>query len=214
MGKKKKKKSPDIQPATRSQAPAKCQEAPLWHGTRQQDSFLSTRWPIAKRIGSWLWRGLEALAILGVIGVYYQFSPNLSLVPSVSFSASDPFHIPFVISNNGYWDLKNIVTTCHLIQAYDTHNGYSANNLIETDGGKSPRLSPGEGLSVSCGWSGLSSDAKVAKADITMRVMFDLLLYGQQTRYFRFVAAKDSADQWHWLPQPCSKRIWSCGGSK
>ncbi len=151
---------------------------------------------------------IEATALVGVFAAYYQFSPNISVSPYPAFRASDPFDIPFIIANNGQWDLTNIQATCSLKSVLYTGPNNSKmeviDSMVTTEQGKSKMLSPGEGLSAKCELKRLAfmKGTTIQNAEIGMIVRFSIAFFGDIERSITFVASKDEFGDWHWLPQP------------
>jgi hypothetical protein len=111
--------------------------------------WISTLWHYAKGIWSIVGFLLQVAAIAAAVALYFQFSPNISISPERHFVTSDAFRVPFIISNNGHWNLDNVQSVCILndvkFKGIDIRR-----SSVSTIEGHSERLSPGEGLTVRC----------------------------------------------------------------
>ena len=202
----KKTKGQDTQSTTPPQPLEQCHSQSSQHDSLIRYPWISTLWHYAKGIWNFVTFLLQLAAMAAAVALYFRFSPNISISPVSTFQSSDAFSVPFIISNNGYWDFHDVQTTCSLkdvqFKGIDLRN-----SAVRTEKGAAHVLSPGEGLTVTCEMDHFlnAPDMKLQSADIGMVVTFRIFLYGKQTRSFRFIAAQDRSNQWHWLPQPIAK---------
>jgi hypothetical protein len=176
-------------------------------GIRSTTPRISTLWGYTKGIWSIVVFLLQVVAIASAVTLYFQFSPNISISPERHFVTSDAFRVPFVISNNGHWNLENVQSVCILNDVQ--FKGLSIRrSSISTVEGHSERLSPGEGLTVKCEREVMVTSfppTELEKADIKISVTVNTFIFGKDERSFRFTAEKSEDGRWHWLPKPMLK---------
>jgi hypothetical protein len=142
------------------------------------------------------------------VGFYFQFSPNISVTPHAAFG-SDPFHTPFIISNNSYLKFSNVRTHCLLSNVKFIRGGGMTGGDFSSKDGEAHLIAPGESIAVSCVQESINiaPNEGLLSADIRIDVMFEVFPYGyrDEEKTFRFVAVKTDNGHWFWLPQPIGK---------
>jgi hypothetical protein len=186
---------------------------------RQGDQTLSEK----PRSVLWRWAakvGAVLFTLLGAAAALDQFSPRLSLATDAPFDPSDPFSIPFILTNESSFSIHDVGMWCKI------------NSLVLT----SPR-SPGGKLEIARGTSGAtqsvadtisSEDRKesfcfftldpvrqlagipedvpfeLQEGDISISISYRpyLLWPKKSERAFHFVALRASDGSLRWIPSP------------
>ncbi len=139
----------------------------------------------------------------------YAESPSkIAISPLSSLNQSDPFAIPFEVSNSGYTDLYDVRFLCSykdVEESYgskiltpggdeETTGGFTTNSLV------AERLGRGRKATFACPFP-FHFAGPIVKADIRIVVSFRFMM---RTKYHvrRFTLAKDATGQSHWSEQP------------
>jgi hypothetical protein len=126
----------------------------------------------------------------------------MTVSPQEPLNKSQPFSVPFRISNTGYFSFHVVVVTCYL---HDVEFGGTGGSIAFThstvhhggwDGGT---LERGDSQTVVCDFA----NSVPKKADIAIVIDYTALFIPDALKsrhYFRFIGTY--GDNWQWLAQP------------
>ena len=151
------------------------------------------------------WNMVTVLTILGVVLAavgLIALRPQLKVEPSVATDRSQPFSVPFKISNDGLLSVQNVKISFYVhrleVGPITVNRSISENNEWETG-----ELGRGESKTVIFHFARAPMLPK--KADVA--IVVDHTAWGVPFKtlrsVFRFVGVY--GDTWQWLPQPSSE---------
>lgn len=152
---------------------------------------------LAKRT---LVRAFSAVAVVsGLLALAY---PRLTVAAQPLLNPSDPFSAPFVVSNDGYIPLTDVVISCVIDRirgAADVDGSISRPPERQID-----RLGVGERTSTACPAPVV---APIESADVLISVQFSpARIAYPMTWEYRFVGQPDGIGGWTWQQQPVESR--------
>jgi hypothetical protein len=161
----------------------------------------------------WKWIFVYGFALLGVVAVFYDFSPKISVSPYQLIDSHDAFSAPFVITNEGYLSIRQVTAQCHVKQAQFELEIHAKNVQISSSlYDIAERMLPAEKLTVKCrlreAIQALTTHQLpgLIMADILIEIEYQpWLWYTKAQREFRFISARNFDGSWQWLPQPVNK---------
>ncbi len=141
---------------------------------------------------------LGALGLLGLV----ELRPQMTVSPQEPLNKSQPFSVPFRISNTGYFSFHVFLVVCyiHEVEFPGTTGPITfSGSTVHQGGWEGGTLERGDSQTVICNLA----NAIPKKADIAIVIDYAALFIPdvlKSRRYFRFVGA--FGDNWQWLPQP------------
>ena len=152
----------------------------------------------------------KATAIIGLVasmlGIYSVF-PNLSVSPDTPLDPADPTSAPFIVTNNGFWTLSDMLLQCRIERKISTRTIVERGNDMGNLENVRDDLNPSESRAVSCNGAvgngpGLYVEgAKVLVADVTIWVSYAIsaIPLPRRTRSYAFHTVTDASGQFRWI---------------
>lgn len=188
------------------------------HGSKQKtlEKSKSNTSDSRKSIGSKLW--LIVQIIMGVLSLWgiilttwVIFYPRVSVCPGDALDSSNPANTPFIIKNQGYVSIHNVVSSSPMnIITYP--GGTVAKAEVPFDNSFSnPQqvakvIAPEKQFTILLPFIYMENN-KIEESDIAIKLTFNPIkwLPWQYETIHRFVSVKDKDGQWKWYPQPIDK---------
>ncbi|MHB8527047.1 MAG: hypothetical protein ACYDD2_12920 [Candidatus Acidiferrales bacterium] len=153
---------------------------------------------------------LGAIAVVGFLIAVHTLWPRVTVQSGAPLKTSDPFGTTFVFSNVGPLAVMDVQFSCKM-DFEDANQNIFANNTEFNRAYSVSRLSPNDETTVGCnfpsdGFQSFVTSAPILRADATINVSFRGSFIPWRTeRSFKFLAAKDSNGEFHWIPLAATK---------
>lgn len=131
----------------------------------------------------------------------------MSVTVTESLHPDSPFTAPFVVSNDGYFNLNDV--TCHCIVrkviVSGMHDLDLSDNRVETANAPIPVLKPNEKTTVNCP-SMLALDTPLMRADMDVVLTYrGSFIPFRMSKPFRFTTEMASDKRLRWFPRSGSE---------
>ncbi len=144
-------------------------------------------------------------AIITIVTLYTSllvFLPRISISPSVILDPQDPFKTPFIITNDGFFKIKDISVRTALIKVIDTNNTRFEGVGLESNINDQQRLRPSKQTNLNIHPNifihGIKAPFK--EAEIGIAVDFQSLYFFNKSEVFKFRMATTTAGEANWIP--------------
>lgn len=120
------------------------------------------------------WRGLVGVSVLfSILSSLFFLPPRLSIEPGATVEKLNPFYTPFILANQGYFDLLDMEFTCGLgsVVLRDNQVPSISNIGFQIGGTEVPLLGPGKSTSIPFNRI-FNKDMHIESADITVAVSY------------------------------------------
>jgi hypothetical protein len=137
---------------------------------------------------------------------YHFFDPRMSISAATALNPSDPFSVPFVLSNDGNVSI-HCVSYIWIFNSVESEKGTIFDHVEIRDSRYiRARLYPSEKDTFRClfarNFASLRLYLPIKYADMILRVLYrPSFRFSQQSKYFRFVMQRSTDNQLYWFPQ-------------
>jgi hypothetical protein len=145
--------------------------------------------------------------LLGMANVFLAWNSRLSVTSLSSLNPLNPFATPFMVTNDGYFPVYTARFACMIekieyepLSPDDTTT--IQHNRLRLPAQSIGRIGAREARTIQC-QLGIGRPSPITAIDLVIQVCFrPLLLPWDFHQQQRFVTAKDSSGQIHWIKQP------------
>ena len=143
--------------------------------------------------------GLTILGILLTVVGLIALRPQLTVSTSDGIEKSQPFSVPFKVTNTGLLAVKEVKIYCY-VRALKVGTFTADRNLVGDKGWGAAELERGESKTIICRF--VKGDVVPKSADIAIVVDYHAfgIPFKKLRRFFRFVGEHENG--WQWLAQP------------
>jgi hypothetical protein len=140
---------------------------------------------------------------LAFLGGWAVVRPDVRVEPYIQLDPSSPFSERFKVSNNGYFEIYDVDSSCGIISANTDKNQVFKNGLVDSGSGYRNVLGAGDSTTVDCPLSKyVRFDAKYVSAEIVFFVKYRPSWYMWHKRKMaRFSGELDSEGHVQWVPR-------------
>ena len=169
-----------------------------------------------KSIGSKVWLIVQIImTVLSLWGIFLTtwviYYPRVSVSPGDALDSSNPANTPFIIKNQGYVSIYDVVPSCAMdfitypsgITAIAEKPFANDFSIIEQN---AKVIAPEEPYTILLPFI-LMENNKIEESDIAIKLTFKPIkwLSWQHDTIHRFVSVQNKDGQWKWYPQPIDK---------
>lgn len=125
--------------------------------------------------------------------------PEIAVTPGSALLRTEPFSVPFSITNNGYIPIRDVDAWCYLAEVeFKPGFRFEGLGISSKDAPRAASLGHGGTLTLECPLRGAVRD----RADIAVIVDhgFPLIPFWRTRSITRFIGA--AGDEWQWRRQP------------
>jgi hypothetical protein len=140
--------------------------------------------------------------LIGLLGLYLNYAPKLSMDTSGSLRPHDPTGTVFYLSNDGLLSLYDVTATCGIDNIETQGGGRISGFALQPTETHADVLSPGHKMTLPCAQA-IVVDLPIGNAKMTVRVRYrPAFVWWHKTEKFPLEAMKTRDGNWIWKNLP------------